>query len=114
MRMKMFSADTLDQAKADILAEFGEDAIILSERITDEGVEIRAAIDRSPNANLPEPQFAPRPEVEREASMVGLHTRIAEVLVWHGAPRRFAEMAAKAAVNLSRPDTDPRQALART
>lgn len=112
MRMKMFSADTMEAAKAAILAEFGEDAIILSERDTGDGVEIRAAIDRSPTARLPEPSFAPRPEVEREAAMAGLKTRITEVLVWHGAPRRFADMVAKSAANLSRPDTDARQALA--
>lgn len=112
MRMKMFSADTLEQARADIAAEFGNDAIILSERVTDEGVEIRAAVDRSPAGRMPEPQFAPRPEVEREAAMAGLKTRITEVLVWHGAHRRFAEMVARSAANLSRPDTDARQALA--
>ena len=46
MRMKMFAAESIEAAKAKIFAEMGSDAVILSEREVDGGVEVRAAIDR--------------------------------------------------------------------
>jgi len=46
MRMKMFAAESMEAAKAMIFAEMGADAVILSEREVDGGVEVRAATDR--------------------------------------------------------------------
>jgi flagellar biosynthesis GTPase FlhF len=46
MRMKMFAAETFEAAKAMIFAEMGADAVILSEREIDGGVEVRAAVDK--------------------------------------------------------------------
>ena len=46
MRMKMFAAETLEAAKAMIFAEMGADAVILSEREIEGGVEVRAATDK--------------------------------------------------------------------
>ena len=112
MRMKMFSAETMDQAQAMILAEFGEAAVILSEREIDGGVEVRAAIDRSQTASLPEPRFEARPDAERDFAVESLRMRLRELLVWHGAPNAFAELVANSAAKLTTPETEPRQALA--
>ena len=46
MRMKMFAAESLEAAKAMIFAEMGADAVILSEREIEGGVEVRAVTDK--------------------------------------------------------------------
>ena len=74
MRMKMFAAETLEAAKAMIFAEMGADAVILSEREIDGGVEVRAATDKLGGGVVPsEPLFL------REARGTG-HGRAACVL----------------------------------
>jgi flagellar biosynthesis protein FlhF len=97
MRMKMFAADTFEAAKALIFAEMGTDAVILSEREIDGGVEVRAATDRSgPSFNANTPLFM------RDKNITGhgrgienpLHARVRDALLWHGAPPRFAERVA--------------------
>lgn len=111
MRMKMFSAETMDQAQAMILAEFGESAIILSERVIEGGVEVRAAIDRTQTAKLPEPNFGTKPEAERDFAVESLRVRLREILGWHGASNSFAELVANSAAKLTNPSTDARSAL---
>lgn len=97
MRMKMFAAETYEAAKAMIFAEMGEDAVILSERETEDGVEVRAAIDKMGASAIPnEPLFM------RESRHGGhgrgvenpLFSRVRDALSWHGAPKRFAERVA--------------------
>ncbi len=111
MRMKMFAAETLEAAKAMIFAEMGADAVILSEREIDGGVEVRAATDKLGGGVVPsEPLFL------REArgghgrgSENPLYSRVRDALLWHGAPQRFAdrvanEGAGKAAVPGASPE----------
>ncbi|MFN4025266.1 MAG: flagellar biosynthesis protein FlhF-like protein [Hyphomonas sp.] len=97
MRMKMFAAESMEAAKAMIFAEMGEDAVILSEREVDGGVEVRAATDRMGSAAVGnEPVFL------RDARGLGhgrgadnpLYARVRDALLWHGAPQRFAERVA--------------------
>ena len=97
MRMKMFAAESMEAAKALIFAEMGEDAVILSEREVDGGVEVRAATDRmGAAASGNEPVFL------RDARGLGhgrgvdnpLFARVRDALLWHGAPQRFAERVA--------------------
>ncbi len=93
MRMKMFAAATFEDAKAMIFAEMGEDAVILSEREVDGGVEIRAATDKMGGGMVPsEPLFMSRfgePQVPRQAESP-LRSRVRDALGWHGAPASFA------------------------
>lgn len=96
MRMKMFAAETFDDAKAMMFAEMGDDAVILSERETDDGVEVRAAVDRMGNGDTP--MFLKRPEgsdfaVTRDNP---LRQRLRDSLLWHGAPMHFARRVADA------------------
>lgn len=97
MRMKMFAAESLEAAQAMIFAEMGEDAVILSEREVDGGVEVRAATDRLSGSAIPnEPLFM------RDARSAGhgrgienpMHARVRDALLWHGAPQRFADRVA--------------------
>jgi len=113
MRMKMFSADTFENAKNAIFAEMGQDAIILSERGVDGGVEVRAAIDKLGGSMVPnEPLFMR----ERNASQNGrgaenpLYSRVRDALLWHGAPQRFADRVAAGGVEKG--VTDPEAAIA--
>jgi len=98
MRMKMFAAESFDAAKALIFAEMGDDAIILSEREVDGGVEVRAAIDKARGVG-DDPMFLslddnrPSP-FQREDP---LRQRVRDSLLWHGAPSTFADRVAKAA-----------------
>lgn len=95
MRMKMFAAETFEAAKAMIFAEMGADAVILSEREIDGGVEVRAATDKLGGGMVPsEPLFL------RDARGGGTHgrgaenplfSRVRDALLWHGAPQRFAD-----------------------
>ena len=97
MRMKMFAAESMEAAKAMIFAEMGADAVILSEREVDGGVEVRAATDRAGAAAASnEPVFL------RDARNLGhgrgvdnpIFARVRDALLWHGAPQRFAERVA--------------------
>ncbi len=91
MRMKMFAAETLEAAKALVFAEMGDDAVILSERVTERGVELRAATDRM-GAVSGEPNFLHR-IAGRQASQpvnAALRQRVRDALLWHGAPAGFS------------------------
>jgi flagellar biosynthesis GTPase FlhF len=52
MRVRTFTAPTMPDAMAQVRAELGEDAIILSSQRGRRGVEIRAAAERKPAATL--------------------------------------------------------------
>ncbi|MEO0712629.1 MAG: flagellar biosynthesis protein FlhF-like protein [Pseudomonadota bacterium] len=106
MRMKMFSAETVDAAKALIFAEMGDDAVILSEREVDGRVEIRAATDKSGRA---EP-FALRNRDSDPRFDNPLRHRVRDTLGWHGSPKRFAERISAASIDLG--TDDPCDALA--
>ena len=114
MRMKMFAAESFDAAKALIFAEMGDDAIILSEREVDGGVEVRAAIDKS-GGITDDPMFLSlddkRPQAFRRESPV--RQRVRDSLLWHGAPTHFADRVAEAAAMEAGQGTDPEQAMAR-
>ncbi len=98
MRMKMFAAENLDAARAMIFAEMGEDAVILSEREIEGGVEVRAATDRTGAAAA-----GNEPLYLRDARGLGhgrgfenpMYARVRDALLWHGAPQRFAERVAQ-------------------
>ena len=98
MRMKMFAAESLEAAKALIFAEMGDDAIILSEREVDGGVEVRAATDKLGGGMVPsEPMFlhnARQGGANGRGQENPLHSRVRDALLWHGAPKRFAERVA--------------------
>jgi len=92
MRMKMFSAPTFEDAKAAIHAELGADAVILSERETASGVEVRAATDRmnagpGGSETLFINRFAGRPVAPTSEDPV--RARVRDSLAWHGAPATF-------------------------
>lgn len=115
MRMKMFAAENLEAAKALIFAEMGDDAVILSEREVPGGVEVRAATDKMGGSMVPQagPRFTrvdkatPRPRLVEHP----LRNRVRDALLWHGAPKRFAERTADAFYR-SQPDiSDPIEAI---
>lgn len=92
MRMKMFSAPTLEDAKAAVLAELGDEAVILSERETDAGFEVRAATDKMNPSAGPEPAlFINRLGDTKVAptSEDPVRARVRDSLAWHGAPATF-------------------------
>ena len=114
MRMKMFAADTFDAAKAMIFAEMGDDAVILSERETDDGVEVRAAVDRMSGSGRDTPMFLTRPDEPHRAvtSENPLRQRIRDSLLWHGAPMHFAHRVADAGAPMGIIGRDPTEAIA--
>lgn len=95
MKMKMFSAPTLEQATALMRAEMGKDAVILSTREEDGIVEIRAAVDRSFNHRFAAPKFA-----EVRPMFDAARDELASLLRWHGAPDGFLQMVAEAGSRL--------------
>lgn len=120
MRMKMFAAETFEAAKAMIFAEMGADAVILSEREIDGGVEVRAAVDKMGGGRggpgLNEPLFL---RDARGGAGHGrgienpMHSRVRDALLWHGAPQRFADrVAAEGAGRNPGQFADPEEAIA--
>lgn len=104
MRMKMFAAESFEAAKAMIFAEMGEDAVILSERETDGGVEVRAAIDKLSGGAVPnEPMFLRNARDQGHGRGVEnpLFSRVRDALMWHGAPTRFADRVAAESAGIS-------------
>ena len=116
MRMKMFAAETFEAAKAMIFAEMGADAVILSEREIDGGVEVRAAVDKMGGVGMVpnEPLFL------REARGGGhgrgtenpLFSRVRDALLWHGSPQRFADRVAAEGAGRIQNLKDPEEAIA--
>ncbi|MEO0883980.1 MAG: flagellar biosynthesis protein FlhF-like protein [Pseudomonadota bacterium] len=89
MRMKMFAAESVDAARALVLAEMGEGAVILSEREVDGRFEVRAATDGG-RRKADKPLFL-RGSDRDEAPSTVLSYRLRDTLTWHGAPRRFVD-----------------------
>jgi flagellar biosynthesis protein FlhF len=123
MRMKMFAAETFEAAKAMIFAEMGADAVILSEREIDGGVEVRAAVDRMGGGGVGlvsnEPLFLreSRGGTHGRGSENPLYSRVRDALMWHGAPKRFGDRVAAEGAgrvqNLSNPEEAIAEGLAR-
>ncbi|MEM0986143.1 MAG: flagellar biosynthesis protein FlhF-like protein [Pseudomonadota bacterium] len=116
MRMKSFSAPTLDAAKAAVFAELGNDAVILSERETDAGVEVRAATEKmGGSARGDTPFFLNRHAGDHNpaASEDPVRARVRDALSWHGAPATFARKVSDVctAEIAGRRFSDPRLAL---
>ena len=111
MRMKMFSARTLEDARAMIHAEMGADAVILSERVVEDGVEVRAATDKMGGGMVPnEPLFMSRfahDDAPMRPQDHPLRSRVRDALSWHGAPTSFARKVADAAMARAAGETDP-------
>jgi hypothetical protein len=116
MRMKMFAAESMEAAKAMIFAEMGSDAVILSEREVEGGVEVRAAIDRMGAAAVNnEPVFLRDSRSGGHGRGVDnpMFARVRDALLWHGAPQRFAErVAQEGAGRLPGQFTSPEEAMA--
>jgi flagellar biosynthesis protein FlhF len=81
MRLKLYRARSVTEAMAQVRAELGADALILSTRRTAGGVELTAALEPADDARPPAPVAQPAG-----------HTAS---LIWHGLP---AEVAARLAV----------------
>lgn len=115
MRMKMFAAESFDAAKAMIFAEMGDDAVILSEREVEGGVEVRAATDKMSGGAVPnEPLFLRDARAGNGRGVENpLFSRVRDALLWHGAPKRFAErVAAESAATGSGQFIEPEEAIA--
>jgi flagellar biosynthesis protein FlhF len=114
MRMKMFAAESFEAAKALIFAEMGADAVILSEREVDGGVEVRAATDRAGFA-----KSSAQPLFLRDKNITGhgrglenpQFARVRDALLWHGAPSRFADRVAQASSGTGTVHTEPEAAM---
>lgn len=95
MKMKMFTGATVDQVMAQIRAEMGPDAVILSTRDEDGTVEIRAAVERSFGGKFAAPKFAEaKPQFDQTRS------DLTAILRWHGAPDGFVNMVADGGARL--------------
>ncbi|WP_321491016.1 flagellar biosynthesis protein FlhF-like protein [uncultured Hyphomonas sp.] len=116
MRMKMFAAETFEAAKAMIFAEMGADAVILSEREIDGGVEVRAAVDKMGGMG----GMSNEPLFLRDARGAGhgrgsenpLFSRVRDALLWHGSPQRFGDRVAAEGAGRVQHLTDPEEAIA--
>ena len=85
MRLKTFTAKTMQEAMADVRAALGADAIIVSSRSERKGglVRVVAAIDREPAAERQTAEaMAPSPSGAREIG----HYSVEEALLRHRAP----------------------------
>ena len=108
MRMKLFSAATLDAAMELMRSELGPDAVVLSTREEDQFAEVRAAVERPLNHRFAPPSFSEaRPSFDEST-----RERMEDVLTWHGAPDQFAELVAVSGVKLMGANADAAPALA--
>ncbi|MBB37242.1 MAG: GTP-binding protein [Hirschia sp.] len=108
MRMKLFSAATLDQAMEQMRVELGPDAVVLSTRSEDNFAEVRAAVERPLNHRFAPPSFSEaRPSFDEST-----RERMEDVLTWHGAPDTFAERVAVTGVKLMGANADAAPAMA--
>lgn len=108
MRIKLFSAPTLDQAMDEMRAELGPDAVVLSTREEDTFAEVRAAVERPLNHRFAPPVFSEARPVFDENT----RERLEDVLTWHGAPDAFAERVAATGLKLMGANADAAPALA--
>lgn len=106
MRLRTFTAKTLQAAMNEVRREMGADAVIISTSDgPDGGVEVRAAAERAsvaPSAETTEvvrQRRASERMQERGDHAAGI-TRIARALAWHGIPERAAEALMDGALTL--------------
>jgi len=71
MNIQRFTAPTSREAMAKARAAFGDSAVILSSRSTDEGFEVMAAAEESLAQVAPTPQAAARPQPIRTRGLAG-------------------------------------------
>src|SRR5262245_42104032 len=90
MKMKMFVGATEAEAMAQVRAEMGPDAVILSVRDEDGRVEVRAAVERAFNT-LATPKFA-----EPQSKFNETKSQISTSLRSRGAPDGFAHLVSEA------------------
>ncbi len=85
MRLRLFRAPSVAAAMAQVRAELGGEALILSTRRIAGGVELTAGVEPDPAANPPpsSPPHPPAAPVER-----------ADYLAWHGLPAGLARQLA--------------------
>ncbi len=82
MRLKLYRAASVAGAMAQLRAELGPEALILSTRRVADGVELTAAIDAADDAPPPLPQAEPRSEPRR--------FQAENALAYHGIPAPLA------------------------
>jgi len=75
MRLKLYRAATIGEAMAQVRAELGADALLLSSRRITGGVEVTAALERA------DPPAAPPPAADPKRTAA---------LAWHGVPAGLA------------------------
>lgn len=111
MRMKMFAAESFDAARAQVFAEMGHDAVILSEREIDGRVEVRAATDGGKRSGSDTPSFLRHEQggLAHKQANSALQQRLRDTLIWHGAPKRFTD---RVVVSTDHTVTEPVAALA--
>jgi len=108
MRMKLFSGATMEDAMAEMRAELGPDAVILSTRNEPGCIEVRAAVERAPNARFAAPVFTDnRPQFDHAT-----RERLLDVMDWHGVPSSFANVVTNAGIKLMGSAADPGPAMA--
>lgn len=106
MRLRTFTAKTLQAAMAEVRREMGSDAVIISTGdAPDGGVEVRAAAERaSINASKESTEVVKKRRQQERIQERGDHaagiTRIARALAWHGIPERAAEALMDGALTL--------------
>ena len=86
MRLKLFRANTVAAAIAQVRTELGEDALILSTRRIGEGIEVTAAAEPEPVQNGPAP---PAPKPPAPAQPAPDQAKLS-ALKWHGVPDPLA------------------------
>jgi flagellar biosynthesis protein FlhF len=103
MKIKRYTAASMRAALAQVRAEQGPDAVILSSRRSDDGIEVIAAVDYDEalfvDANrqrLPSPPAAAQPELPVEAAAPAPAPRSAPVAVQRSAPVAVQRSAAAA------------------
>lgn len=112
MRLKLFKAPTLDQAKRAVTQEMGNDAIILTINETIEGVEIRAAIDRAPIRKMAMPTSLAARKRVKAAPSENMRDQIHQTLMQAGSSPAFANIIASASAKLAANAVDLRATLA--
>jgi flagellar biosynthesis protein FlhF len=91
MKMKMFVGSTEEEAMAQVRAEMGPDAVVLSVRDEGDGrVEVRAAVERTFNVRAT-PKFA-----EQRPKFEAAREELSSTLGWHGAPEGFTDIVSQA------------------
>ena len=102
MRLKLYRAGRMAEAMAQVRAELGEDALILSTRRVADGVEITAALENHP----PPKAIPPDPQHARALAYHGVATSLAATLLREPLPSSIASSLRFAPIDLA-PDTQP-------